>query len=51
MVMLYKALGDERRLHVLKKLATDTYTMQELADMLGVAKSPPSPYRDAAIAG
>jgi DNA-binding transcriptional ArsR family regulator len=39
LVTLYKALGDERRLHILKKLATDTYTMQELADMLGVAKS------------
>ncbi|HEU5329897.1 MAG: ArsR/SmtB family transcription factor [Thermomicrobiales bacterium] len=39
LVMLYKALGDERRLHILKKLATETYTMQELADALGVAKS------------
>lgn len=39
LVTLYKALGDERRLHVLKKLATDTYTLQELADALGVAKS------------
>ncbi len=39
LVTLYKALGDERRLHILKKLATDTYTMQELADMLGLAKS------------
>ncbi|MHB8646715.1 MAG: ArsR/SmtB family transcription factor [Thermomicrobiales bacterium] len=39
LVALYKALSDERRLHILKKLATDTYTMQELADMLGVAKS------------
>ncbi|MGI8857467.1 MAG: ArsR/SmtB family transcription factor [Thermomicrobiales bacterium] len=39
LVLLYKALGDERRLHILKKLATAMYTMQELADMLGVAKS------------
>ena len=39
LVTLYKALGDERRLHILKKLMTDTYTMQELADMLGLAKS------------
>lgn len=39
LVTLYKALGDERRLHILKKLATDTYTMQELGDMLGLAKS------------
>ena len=39
LVILYKALGDERRLHILKKLATGTYTMQELGDMLGLAKS------------
>jgi biotin operon repressor len=39
LVTLYKALGDERRLHILKKLTTDTYTMQELGDMLGLAKS------------
>lgn len=39
LVTLYKALADERRLHALKKLATNMYTLQELADMLGVAKS------------
>jgi len=36
---LYKALSDERRLRVLKKLTMGSYTLQELADALGVAKS------------
>jgi DNA-binding transcriptional ArsR family regulator len=39
LVNLYKALSDERRLRVLKKLTMGSYTLQELADALGVAKS------------
>lgn len=36
---LAKALGDERRLRLLKMLASDSYTLQELADAFGVAKT------------
>ena len=39
LVRLTKALGDERRLRILKKLATGSYTLQEMADDFGVAKS------------
>lgn len=35
----YKALGDERRLRTLKKLSITDYSLQELADYLGLAKS------------
>lgn len=36
---LAKALGDERRLRLLKMLANGSYTLQELADAFGVAKT------------
>jgi DNA-binding transcriptional ArsR family regulator len=36
---LAKALGDERRLRLLKMLAGGSYTLQELADTFGVAKT------------
>jgi DNA-binding transcriptional ArsR family regulator len=39
LVRLYKALADERRLQILRKLATESCTLQELADALGVGKS------------
>ena len=39
LIRLSKALGDERRLRILKKLATGSYTLQEVADDFGVAKS------------
>ena len=39
LVRLYKALADERRLRVLKLLAEECYTLQELAEEFGVAKS------------
>jgi len=39
LVRLYKALADERRLRMLKKLAADAYSLQEMADELGVAKT------------
>lgn len=39
LVKLAKALADERRLRILKKLATGSYTLQEMADDLGVAKT------------
>jgi DNA-binding transcriptional ArsR family regulator len=39
LVRLYKALADERRLQILKKLATESCTLQEMADSLGVGKS------------
>lgn len=39
LLRLAKALGDERRLRILKKLSTGSYTLQELADEFGVAKS------------
>ena len=39
LLRLAKALADERRLRILKKLSADTYTLQELADDFGVAKS------------
>lgn len=39
LVRLYKALADERRLRMLKKLATQNYSLQEMADELGVAKT------------
>jgi DNA-binding transcriptional ArsR family regulator len=39
LVQLYKALGDERRLHILKKLATESYTLQELSDLFGIGKT------------
>lgn len=39
LIKLYKALGDDRRLRTLKKLATSDYSLQELADFLGLAKS------------
>jgi DNA-binding transcriptional ArsR family regulator len=39
LVKLAKALADERRLRILKKLATGSYTLQELADDQGVAKT------------
>ena len=39
LLKLYKALGDERRLRTLKKLASGDNSLQELADHLGLAKS------------
>jgi DNA-binding transcriptional ArsR family regulator len=39
LVKLAKALADERRLRILKKLAAGSYTLQEMADDLGVAKT------------
>jgi DNA-binding transcriptional ArsR family regulator len=39
LVRLYKALADERRLQALKNLVSGTYTLQELADALGIGKS------------
>ena len=39
LVRLAKALADERRLRILKKLTTGSYTLQELAEDFGVAKT------------
>ena len=39
LVKLAKALADERRLRILKKLASGSYTLQEMAEDLGVAKT------------
>ena len=39
LVKLSKALADERRLRILKKLATGSYTLQEIAEDFGVAKT------------
>lgn len=39
LVRLYKALADERRLRILKLLMTKSYTLQEIADEFGVAKT------------
>ncbi len=39
LVRLYKALADERRLRILKKLAAQAYSLQEMADEMGVAKT------------
>ncbi len=39
LVKLYRALGDERRLRTLRKLAAGSSTLQELADAVGVKKS------------
>jgi DNA-binding transcriptional ArsR family regulator len=39
LVRLVKALADERRLRVVRRLATGSYSLQELADDFGVAKT------------
>ena len=39
LLRLAKALGDERRLRMLKMLSSGRYTLQELADAFGVAKT------------
>jgi DNA-binding transcriptional ArsR family regulator len=39
LVRLHKALGDERRLRMLKLLSRRSATLQELADATGLAKS------------
>jgi DNA-binding transcriptional ArsR family regulator len=39
MLRLYKALGDEKRLRILKRLVSGQATLQELADSVGLAKS------------
>lgn len=39
LVRLYQALGDERRLRILKLLKSRSYSLQELSDEFGVAKS------------
>jgi DNA-binding transcriptional ArsR family regulator len=39
MVRLYKALSDEKRLRILKRLAAGKATLQELAESVGLAKS------------
>jgi DNA-binding transcriptional ArsR family regulator len=39
LVRLHRALGDEKRLRMLKAIATSTATLQELADRFGLPKS------------
>lgn len=39
LLRLAKALADERRLRILKKLSGGSYTLQELADDFGIAKT------------
>jgi DNA-binding transcriptional ArsR family regulator len=39
LVRLYQALADERRLRILKLLKTRSYSLQEIADEFGAAKS------------
>lgn len=39
LLRLYKALADERRLRILKKLTTGSYTLQEIVDDFGLGKS------------
>lgn len=39
LLRLYKALSDERRLRILKKLTTGSYTLQEIVDDFGLGKS------------
>jgi DNA-binding transcriptional ArsR family regulator len=39
LVRLIKALADERRLRILKKLTMGSYTLQEISDDFGVAKT------------
>src|SRR5579863_2203122 len=39
LLRLAKALADERRLRILKKLSSGSYTLQELADDFGAAKT------------
>jgi DNA-binding transcriptional ArsR family regulator len=39
LVRLVKALADERRLRVVRRLAAGSYTLQEIADEFGVAKT------------
>lgn len=39
LVRLCKALADERRLRILKKLSAGNYTLQEVADDFGIVKS------------
>jgi DNA-binding transcriptional ArsR family regulator len=39
MVKTYKALGDERRLRILRRLAEGEASLDDLAEMLGLAKS------------
>jgi len=39
LVQLAKALGDERRLRLLRRLTTGNFTLQELADHFGLSKS------------
>jgi len=39
LVKLAKALADERRLRILKKLALGSFTLQEMAEDFGVAKT------------
>src|SRR5258708_3683117 len=39
LVRLYQALADERRLRLLKLLTTRSYSLQELADEFGIAKT------------
>ena len=39
MIKTYKALGDERRLRLLRRLAEGEATLDDLAEMLGLAKS------------
>ena len=39
LLRLAKALADERRLRILKKLSTGSYTLQEVADEFKVAKT------------
>jgi DNA-binding IclR family transcriptional regulator len=36
---LYQALADERRLRILKSLTSRSYSLQELSDEFGVAKT------------
>jgi DNA-binding transcriptional ArsR family regulator len=39
LLRLYEALADERRLRIVRRLAREPMTLQEMADFLGIAKS------------
>jgi DNA-binding transcriptional ArsR family regulator len=39
LLRLYEALADERRLRIVRRLARESMTLQEMSDFLGIAKS------------
>jgi DNA-binding transcriptional ArsR family regulator len=39
LIRLYEALADERRLRIVRRLARESMTLQEMSDFLGIAKS------------